>query len=133
MVRLPTEAQWEYACRAGSITRFFFGEDEAELGDYAWYSGNSGQKTHPVCQRKPNAWGLHDMYGNVWEWCADWSGKYTEDDQMDPKGPSEGQDRVLRGGSWSSSPRICRSALRNRIDPVNRSINLGFRVVMDLK
>jgi len=128
--RLPTEAEWEYACRAGNRGKWCFGDDEAELGDYAWYSANSGSTTHPVAQKKPNAWGLYDMHGNVWEWCADWYGDYPTDDANDPQGPSSGSYRVLRGGSWNSNPGNCRSANRNDLVPSFRYYNLGFRVVV---
>jgi formylglycine-generating enzyme required for sulfatase activity len=109
--RLPTEAEWEYACRAGSKTRYSFGDDSAGLGEHAWYRENSGQKTQPVGKKRPNAFGLYDMHGNVWEWC--WDG-WDEDDYklfsmhkavIDPLGPSLATFRVVRGGSWDFSPR----------------------------
>ena len=120
--RLPTEAEWEYACRAGSNTAYCFGDEEAGLGQYAWYGENSDKRTHPVGQKKPNAWGLYDMHGNVWEWCQDWfdSAYYGTSTDQDPKGPSSGSARVLRGGSWLLDAVGARSALRCRIDPALR-------------
>ena len=128
--RLPTEAEWEYAARAGSTTNWCFGDSESQLGDYAWYGENSGRTTHPVARKKPNAWGLYDMHGNVWEWCRDWfdSDYYGNSPGNDPMGPSSGTDRVLRGGSWDSSARRCRSALRNYASPASVYLHLGFRV-----
>ena len=126
---LPTEAQWEYACRAGSTTAYCFGEDRDSLGDYAWYIDNSEGKTHPVGQKKPNAWGLYDMHGNVYEWCADWYDSYSTTAVTDPTGATSGSGRVLRGGSWyNSGPEICRSAYRHYSDPGDRSGAHGFRV-----
>jgi formylglycine-generating enzyme required for sulfatase activity len=127
---LPTEAQWEYACRAGTMTRFSFDDGDSSLGDYAWYSGNSNGTTHPVGQKRPNAFGLYDMHGNVWELCSDWYGKYSIGSSVDPQGPPNGKDRVSRGGSWSYVPRFCRSASRDRGAPVVRVMDLGFRVVL---
>ena len=134
-VRLPTEAEWEYACRAGSKTRFSYGDDNdyANLGDYAWYDKNSDKKTHPVGQKKPNAWGLYDMHGNVWQWCSDWYDSYANAKNTDPQGPASGTSRVLRGGSWYNLPQNCRSARRSWNDPDDRFHNFGFRVVVDLK
>jgi len=134
--RLPTEAEWEYACRAGTTTKFSFGDDERQLGDYAWFSGNSsaktrpGRKTHPVGQKKPNAWSLYDMHGNVWEWCSDWYDEYPEGAVSDPVGPREGVGRVYRGGSWSNGAASCRSSIRGRTGPANRSHNCGFRLAL---
>ncbi len=128
--RLPTEAEWEYACRAGSETAFCFGDDESQLEHYAWYDRNSGGRTHPVAQRNPNAWGLYDMHGNVWEWCQDWYGNYYADSVTNPEGSSTGSDRVFRGGCWYDYARRCRSANRNSNAPCNRNSCLGFRLVL---
>jgi len=130
---LPTEAQWEYACRAGTSTRFSFGDDKASLGEYAWYGSNSGKKTHPVGQKKPNAWGLYDMHGNVGEWCADWHdvGYYRQSSRNDPTGPSKGAARVLRGGSfYDDSPDYFRCADRYHDHPGYRYYSYGFRVAV---
>jgi formylglycine-generating enzyme required for sulfatase activity len=129
--RLPTEAEWEYACRAGSKTRYCFGDDAAALGEYAWYDGNSGNKTHPVGQKHPNRFGLYDMHGNVWEWCLDNydAEYYKQPNAPDPRGPSSSAAwRVFRGGSWYSTGGICRSAIRNWISPEFRNLYMGFRV-----
>ena len=126
--RLPTEAEWEYAARAGSSTRFCFGDSDSGLGSYAWYDGNSGKTTHAVARKQPNAWGLYDMHGNVWEWCSDWYGDYPPGSVTDPEGPSSGTRRVNRGGSWIDDARGCRSALRGRDAPTGLSRNLGFRL-----
>jgi formylglycine-generating enzyme required for sulfatase activity len=133
--RLPTEAEREYACRAGSKTRFSFGDSDSALGDYAWYKSNSGGKTHPVGQKKPNAWGLYDMHGNVTEWCADWRGSYSSSGpSMDPQGAGSGRYRVARGGSWYfGDPGEFRCADRNRnLEPAFRNSHLGFRVVVSV-
>jgi len=131
--RLPTEAEWEYACRAGSTTRFYFGDGDSQLSHYAWYDVNSGSKTHRVGKKKPNAFGLYDMHGNVLEWCSDWydAGYYSQSPGDDPKGPSTGQYRVFRGGRWGSSANSCRVAARNFLTPVDCSFSLGFRLVLD--
>jgi len=129
--RLPTEAEWEYACRAGSTSRYCFDESRESLGSYAWYNSNSGSKTHPVGQKKPNAWGLYDMHGNVYEWCFDWwNGTYDASSVDDPRGPTAGSYRVLRGGGWGSDARFCRSASRNRSSPGYRFNYVGFRVAL---
>jgi formylglycine-generating enzyme required for sulfatase activity len=130
--RLPTEAEWEYACRAGTTTRYYFGDDANQLGDYAWYGGNSQQTTHPVGQKKPNAFGLYDMHGNVWEWCEDnWHNSYQN-------APSDGSAwlikdndyQIVRGGSWYGLPNLCRSAYRNFNYRRGNIVNyFGFRVV----
>jgi len=103
----PTEAQWEYACRAGSSARWCLGDDEASLGDYAWYQANSGGNAHAVGEKRPNAWGLYDMHGNVGEWCSDWYDRsyYGNSPPSDPAGPSLGSDRVFRVGGWSGQGR----------------------------
>ena len=128
--RLPTEAEWEYACRAGSKTAYSFGESSKSLGDYAWFDGNSNGQTHPVGEKKANAWGLYDMHGNVWEWCSDWYGDYPNGAVSDPVGPREGSNRVLRGGGWISGAANCRSANRGWRDPSGRDDRFGFRVAL---
>jgi formylglycine-generating enzyme required for sulfatase activity len=125
--RLPTEAEWEYAARAGTSTRWFFGDEEAELGAHAWYRENSDQRTHPVGGKRPNPWGLFEMYGNVWEWCGDWFGGYRKGEAADPVGPPDGAGRALRGGSWDSAAGGCRSAYRLSGRPGDRNLTLGFR------
>jgi formylglycine-generating enzyme required for sulfatase activity len=127
--RLPTEAEWEYACRAGSKTAFSFGSSEL-LGDYAWFDKNSNYRTHPVSQKKPNAWGLYDMHGNVFEWCSDWYAEYPKGAVSDPAGPKVSSDRVYRGGCWYYGVAVCRSAHRRRFDPSLRVILYGFRVAL---
>ena len=128
--RLPTEAEWEYACRAGSSTAYCFGGDETRLGEYAWYYENSGETTHPVGEKRPNVWGLYDMHGNVWEWCNDWYGDYPSGTVTDPTGASSGSIRVDRGGGWNFVAAGCRSADRRRNGPSNRYFDLGFRLVL---
>ncbi|MBQ7403130.1 MAG: SUMF1/EgtB/PvdO family nonheme iron enzyme [Lentisphaeria bacterium] len=134
---LPTEAQWEYACRAGTTTALNNGKDLtssyggcANLNDVAWYYQNSGGKTHNVGQKRANAWGLYDMHGNVWEWCRDWYGAYPGGSVTDPAGPSSGSCRVVRGGSWYSYASSCRSADRNYYDPSLRNYYDGFRLAL---
>lgn len=130
-MRLPTEAQWEYACRAGSTGLYYFGDDASELGDYAWFAGNSGMKSHSVGQKKPNAWGLYDMHGNVWEWCSNWFDKYESEDSKDPKGPILGSGRVGRGGGWDDFASDLRSAYRSfGRPPAFKASPLGFRPVL---
>ena len=122
---LPTEAQWEYACRAGTT-----GEYAGNLDAMAWYLNNSDRKTHPVGTKKPNAWGLSDMHGNVWEWCADWNGDYPKGSVTDPTGSNTGWNRVVRGGSWYNGSSYCTSAYRNINSPTYRGNDYGFRVVL---
>ena len=126
--RLPTEAEWEYACRSGSPGAYCFGDDESLLGGYAWYNKNSDSKTHPVGGKKPNAWGLYDMHGNVFEWCQDWYGEYSPGSVTDPAGPSSGTNRVGRGGSWLNVAGLCQSASRYRDVPGNRYFIIGLRL-----
>jgi len=128
--QLPTEAEWEYACRAGTKTKYSFGDSESELVDYAWYVENSGMTTHPVGGKKPNPWGLYDMHGNVFEWCQDWHGDYRRGSVTDPSGASLGSVRVYRGGSWKVRllSGLCHSANR-RGTPGRRRHDLGFRVL----
>jgi formylglycine-generating enzyme required for sulfatase activity len=127
--RLPTEAEWEYACRAGTTTVYHFGDSESELGDYAWYKKNSGSTTRAVGGKKPNGWGLYDMHSNVYEWCQDWYGSYPSGSVTDPTGAASGSSRVLRGGSWLYNSVDCRSAFRSWSSPDGRSNDLGFRVL----
>jgi formylglycine-generating enzyme required for sulfatase activity len=130
-LRLPTEAEWEYACRAGTRTNYHSGDAEVDLARVGWYRNNSGNTTHPIGQKEANAFGLHDMHGNVWEWCEDWYSAYPNNPVTDPTGPATGDDRVLRGGSWISKvPVFCRSALRYWLVPDSRYVFIGFRVVL---
>ena len=134
-----TEAEWEYACRAGTETRWSFGDDEKALGVYAWYDENasnivSEQFAHQVGLKKPNAFGLYDMHGNVFEWCHDYFEEdyYKQSPAQDPPGPASGSFRVLRGGSWGDGARRARSAYRSRGDADFRGNSLGFRLVREL-
>ena len=133
--RLPTEAEWEYACRGGTTNAFNDnsactapeGEDPA-LNRLGWYDKNSGGETYLVAQKDANAWGLYDMHGNVWEWCQDWFGKYEPGAQTDLRGPNTGDDRVVRGGCWDFHVWGCRSACRGGFRPGDRDGRLGFRL-----
>jgi formylglycine-generating enzyme required for sulfatase activity len=129
--RLPTEAEWEYVCRAGSSGIFCFGDDESQLGEYAWYSANSGSQTQSVGQKRANAWGVHDMHGNVWEWCQDWYDDYREGSVADPQGPASSPlpVRVFRGGCWRGGANFAASAHRGGRGPSYRDGILGFRLV----
>jgi formylglycine-generating enzyme required for sulfatase activity len=142
--RLPTEAEWEYAARAGSNSTFYFGDDAAQLGQYAWFGETIAQgSTHPVGQKQPNAWGLYDIHGNVWEMVQDWYGMeyYNEtiaperllQPSIDPAGPESGISRVERGGSWNASATNCRTANRHFNTPDKKYSNLGFRLAMSLE
>jgi len=127
---LPTEAQWEYACRAGTI-----GDYAGDLDSMGWYKPNNRGKTHPVGTKQPNVWGLYDMHGNVYEWCSDWygSGTYNQEDMNDPRGASSGSRRVIRGGCWSSDATQCRSANRSRYSPSGMGFDIGFRPIIQRK
>ncbi|MDR1241174.1 MAG: formylglycine-generating enzyme family protein [Deltaproteobacteria bacterium] len=131
--RLPTEAEWEYAARAETTTAYSFGDGTDNLGRYAWYGDNSSGKPHPVGQKEPNAWGLYDIHGNVWEWVQDRFGEryYAISPASDPGGPSDGPPlHVFRGGSWHNPAKFCRSADRNYYTPYFRSELLGFRLAL---
>jgi formylglycine-generating enzyme required for sulfatase activity len=132
--RLPTEAEWEYACRAGSNSNYCFGDDESMLGEYGWYNENSERVTHDVRTKKPNAWGLYDMHGNVWEWCSD---RYSDTYEHTPTDGSackvdSGKGRVLRGGSWNATAENCRCSVRINYGSAGRNYFVGFRLVMEL-
>lgn len=128
--RLPTEAEWEYACRAGSKTAYFFGNDSSKISDYAWVDSNSGGKPHPVGQKKPNPWGLYDICGNVWEWCNDFYqvDYYHQSPEKDPRGPKEGETKVVRGGAWKFSADSCRSGYRYNEDPGYSDVCFGYDI-----
>lgn len=127
---IATEAQWEYACRAGSTGRFCFGDDLSKLGDYAWYDENRDKTTQPVGQKQPNHWGLYDMHGNVGEWCLDGKRAYTANAATDPVGPLAGANRVFRGGDWFSVVQYVRAASRFAYTPDGRYRSLGFRCLI---
>jgi len=135
---LPTEAEWEYACRAGTKTTWSFGNDEGDLGDYAWYQENAydidEKYAHQVELKKPNPFGLYDMHGNLWEWCSDYYGEdyYKQSTAQDPTGPASGSSRVLRGGSWFNLSRVTRFARRLGSDAGRRGNLVGFRLVCEL-
>jgi len=154
-VRLPTEAEWELACRSGTATPFFFGEKEAGLADYAWFRDNSDGKVQPVGKKKPNPWGLYDISGSVLQWCSDWYAGWDKDAYLppadgrgargdasargrvgtpltDPEGPESGMFRSLRGGSWETEAHFCCSFARSRRAPTTRTSYIGFRVIMEL-
>lgn len=128
--RLPTETEWEYCCRAGTDTMFFFGDDAKKLDDYGWYDANSGKKTHPVGQKKPNDWGLYDTLGNVSEWCHDWFRNPTNEAVVDPTGPADGVSKVCRGGQWSYPAEWCRCSFRVGCKLTFISCDTGFRVIL---
>ena len=132
--RLPTEAEWEYACRAGSYGKYCFGDDASEVGDYAWYKENSNKVTHDVGTKKSNAWGFYDMHGNIWEWCSD---RYAENYEQTPRDGAAHMVRsekgmVLRGGAWSAKPDNLRSAVRINLGANSRNYFVGFRMVIEL-
>lgn len=128
--RLPTEAEWEYACRAACKTSYSFDDEEGLLPEYGWFYRNSSQRTHTVGLLEPNAWGGYDMHGNVWEWCSDWYGEYPKEPVIAPKGPIKGSHRVLRGGSWYDFAACCKSAIRFRLDPSGLGNSVGFRIAL---
>lgn len=137
LYRLATEAQWEHACRAGTTTPFHTGNtistDQANYdGNHTYGAGKKGafrEMTTQVGTFAANSWGLHDMHGNVWEWCSDWYGEYSRAEVSDPTGPAEGQFRVIRGGTWVNFPAVCRSANRGKTVPISWNFHFGFRVV----
>ena len=128
--RLPTEAEWEFACRGGNNSRGYKYSGSNYIDNVARYDGNSGDKTHPVATKSPNELGIYDMSGNVWEWCADWYGDYSSGRQTNPKGPYDGSNRVFRGGSWFINAGRCRSSDRGSYHPTFRFYGLGLRLAL---
>jgi formylglycine-generating enzyme required for sulfatase activity len=127
---LPTEAEWEFACRAGTESRWSFGEDKSKLDAHAWFENNALMDLHPVASKKANAWGLHDMHGSVWEWCADWHADADTKPATDPKGPDKGTERVIKGGSYECKADDTRSSIRKGADPAAPNKEIGLRVVL---
>jgi len=128
--RLPTEAEWEYACRAGTTNLYSFGDTITNAEQYAWTLENSESTTHPVGLKRPNAWGLYDMHGNVWEWCSDWFADYPATELTDPSGPKQGKFKVFRGGSWNHAIELARSRNRFMMAPTNGIYFVGFRLAL---
>ena len=128
--RLPTEAEWEYAARGGNKKKGYKYAGSDDVGAAGWYAGNSLDKTHAVKTKTPNELGLYDMCGNVWEWCSDWYGDYGEASQLNPKGPSSGKSRVIRGGSWLVFAKLLRVSLRHYNAPDYKFVDLGFRLAL---
>ncbi|MBX3401688.1 MAG: formylglycine-generating enzyme family protein, partial [Gemmataceae bacterium] len=130
-IRLPTEVEWEYLCRAGSTTKYCFGDDGNSLAKVGWFDKNSNNQTHNVGSLEPNAWGLYDCHGNIWEWCEDWYVPliYQRGNCKDPVGPPSGVERVNRGGSWSYSAEGCRASARGHYIPSGKNSVIGFRCV----
>jgi len=128
--RLPTEAEWECACRAGTQTTYFFGNDNSKLGDYAWFDKNAGGHPQPVAQKRPNPWGLYDVVGNVWQWCNDFYqvDYYQQSPQENPRGPKEGENKVVRGGAWKFSGDNCRSGYRYNEAPGYVDVCFGYDI-----
>lgn len=128
--RLPTEAEWEYACRAGTTTRYSFGDGARELKHHAWFKDNAGHRPRPVGKKLPNPWGLHDMHGNVWEWCSDFYAVdyYQHNPGTDPRGPDKGETRVVRGGCWRSPAEECRSSYRHHEAPGYTDVCFGYDI-----
>lgn len=130
--RLPTEAEWEYACRAGTSSEFCFGDDESLLGDYAWFGETRNTTTHPVGQKEPNLWGIYDMHGNAYEWCQDYYTPYEAGPVTDPQGGETGPGRVIRGGGMSNVADYCRSSERSYVRADTSRHSYGFRVVREV-
>lgn len=128
--RLPSEAEWEYACRAGTTNWFSFGDDSQAADGFAWTLENSGSATHSIGLKRPNPWGLYDMHGNVWEWCRDWFAPYPANPAVDPVGPASGKFKVFRGGGWNQEIQFARSANRFMMSPSNGIYFVGFRVAL---
>jgi formylglycine-generating enzyme len=128
--RLPTEAEWEYACRAGTTTAYFFGDTSAKLKEYAWFDKNAGGRPRPVGQKQPNPWGLYDICGNVWEWCNDFYkvDYYQEASREDPRGPDKGETKVVRGGAWRFGDESCRSGYRYNENPGYSDVCFGYDI-----
>ena len=131
--RLPTEAQWEYACRAGSGTEYYTGSGEAALRQAGWFNANSDNQTHAPAGKSPNAWGLYDMHGNVWEYCSDGYADLTGADAIDPVGDPNASEHVVKGGGWDNEAEMCRSANRGKLGPNSRLVDVGMRLCLEAR